>query len=396
VLLEGHRAVVLLVAVGACAGDDAAPREITRIDGLTVGGELGFRFGEPLDIDGDGELDIVAGSRRGGANGYGEASVWSHGEVILHWESDELDALFGHGALAVPDSNGDGTPDIVITAPNALGSGHVDTYSGRDGSLLWSTPGAMYDGFGWQVARAPDLDGDGFADLWVGAPSNPAGGHVYLVSGHSGSIVQTIDGPGNAAQFGWYLTALGSEVVIGAPTEIVDGESRGAVHVVSADGTERLMIPGEIIDHQFGEMLASLDDLDGDGTGELAVAAVGGGDTASQIPSEVSILSGATGERLHLLNSNDPGELYGRMLVAVPDMDGDGIRELAVGCPWWNGRDGRIENRSPRDYSVLADLHGDEDGWLGWHIAPAGDDGMLASQLHARADTGALELFELR
>ncbi len=384
------------VALAACGSDDASIRETLRIDGLTTGGELGFRFGAPLDIDGDGELDVVAGSRRGGANGFGEASVWSRGEVVLYWGSDELDALFGHVTLAVPDLDGDGTPDIIVSAPNALGRGHVDAHSGRDGALLWTTPGAMYDGFGWHVALAPDLDDDRVPDLWVGAPSNPATGHVYVVSGRTGAIVQTIVGPGDSAQFGWYVVPLGNDVAIGAPTERFGGGRRGAVHIVSRDGTERLRVSGEIVDHQFGEMLAALDDLDGDGTPELAVAAVGEGLMPSSIPSEVSIVSGASGTRLHLLNESEPGELYGRMLTAVSDLDGDGLRELAVGAPWWNGRNGRIEIRSTASYALLGEIRGTENGWLGWHIAPAGDNGMLASQLHARADTGAVVLYDLR
>ena len=34
-----------------------------RIAGTVPGGELGFRFGEPLDVDGDGHADIAAGAR---------------------------------------------------------------------------------------------------------------------------------------------------------------------------------------------------------------------------------------------------------------------------------------------------------------------------------------------
>jgi len=174
---------------------------------------------------------------------------------------------------------------------------------------------------------------------------------------------------------------------------MVGAARRGAGDVAGADGVERRRFPGEVIDHQFGEMLATLDDLDGDATPELAIAAVGEGFTPSSIPSEVAIVSGATGLRLHLLNEAEPGELYGRMLAAVPDLDGDGLRDLALGAPWWSGRNGRVGIRSKSTYPVCAELRGDESGWLGWHIA-ATPDGMLVSQLHARGDTGAVELFE--
>lgn len=413
-MLDRHRALIA-VALHAACGDDACPGvatahtcRVARIDGVTPGGELGFRFGEPLDVDGDGERDLVAGARRGGNRGFGEAGVWTQGGALLaRWQTEDLDALFGHVALAVPDLDGDALPDVVISAPNALVDGeprgYVDAYSARDGSRLWRAVGARYDGFGWHVARAPDLDGDAIADLWVGAPSNPVEGHVYLVSGRTGAIVRTLVGPGDGSQFGWYVVATGDldgdgagDVAVGAPTELVGGARRGAVHLVSSTGAEVRMLAGELVDHRFGEMIAVLDDLDGDRSDELAIAAVGGALAPSSIPSEVTIVSAARGERLRLLVEAEPGELYGRMLATVDDLDGDGLRELAIGAPWWRGRDGRVEVRSPQDLTVLAELHGDETGWLGWHIAGAGEAGLLVSQLHAHTDTGAIELHAWR
>lgn len=407
--------LVPVIALIAGCGDDACPGpagehtcRVARIDGLTPGGELGFRFGEPLDLDRDGVVDVVAGARRGGANGGGEVAAWTRaGEPLGHWESEHLDALFGHVALAVPDLDGDGGPDVVISAPNAVldgePRGYVDAY-GLDGRRLWRATGALYDGFGWHVARAGDHDGDGVEDLWVGAPSNPLEGRVYLVSGRDGGVVRTIAGPHPGAQFGWYLTAIGdldadgaSDVAIGAPTELVGGARRGAVYLVSsATGATLRALPGQLPDHRFGEMLAALDDLDGDGVPEVAVGAPGGPTASAPGASEVAILAGATGERLHLLVGLEDDELYGRMLAPIDDLDGDGARDLAIGAPWWRGRDGRVELRSARTLALLAELRGAEGGWLGWHIARAEAAGLLVSQLHADEDTGALELHVVR
>lgn len=405
-LLARHRALTLSAALAAGCSNEPRPREVLRIDGLSPGGELGFRFGDARDVDGDGVLDIVAGARHGGAQRSGEAGVWSGGALVRHWESTDTDALFGHVARAVPDLDGDATPDIVISAPNAvvasIPTGYVEAYSGRSGMRLWRAVGSGYDGFGWHVEHTDDLDGDNVVDLWVGAPSDPIAGRVYLVAGRTGSIVRVIDGPADA-QFGWYLAPVADvdgdgarDVAIGAPTALVAGGRRGAVHVTSATGAELRVLQGELFGHKFGEMLASLDDLDGDGIGELAISAVGEPLGTTTIASEVAVVSAATGERLHLLTETTPGELYGRMLAATADLDGDGRRELAVAAPWWNGRHGRLEVRSTATWRVLAHLEGAENGWLGWHVANADDDSILVSQLHAGADRGAVLLYELR
>src|SRR6185436_11139212 len=51
-----------------------------RFPGSIKGGELGFRFGEPLDVDGDGRADVAAGARFKlwhGNQQNGTAAVWS-------------------------------------------------------------------------------------------------------------------------------------------------------------------------------------------------------------------------------------------------------------------------------------------------------------------------------
>ncbi|MDB4956113.1 MAG: hypothetical protein JWO36_3682 [Myxococcales bacterium] len=378
---------------------------MAHIDG-TAGGELGFRFGEPLDLDGDGIVDVVGGERRGGPSGFGEAGAWTElGVQLAHWDGEYLDGLFGHIALAVPDLDGDGLADVIVSAPNAVLDGGprgiVDAYGAH--GRIWRATGALYDGLGWHIARAGDLDGDGLEDLWVGAPSNPSQGHVYLLSGRDGHVLVTIGGTHGSDQFGWYVVPIGdldgdgkNDVAIGAPAATIGGAERGAVTLASsATGLPIREIIGDIPDHLFGQMLAPLDDVDGDGIADLVIAAPGGKVEAAPGSSEVNIISGATGKRLHLLTGIEDGELYGRMLATIDDLDGDGFRDLAIGSPWWHGRDGRIEIRSSRSLALLAEVRGVDQGWFGWHITRIAG-GFVASKLHANADAGAIEVHEFR
>ncbi|MFN8549043.1 MAG: VCBS repeat-containing protein [Candidatus Eisenbacteria bacterium] len=85
-------------------------------------------------------------------------------------------ALAGDG-----DVNGDGLSDLVVGAPGAstpeLGAGRVQLYLNGASSPSWSydahTAGAH---LGAAVANAGDVNGDGFADLLVSAPSQKVGG----------------------------------------------------------------------------------------------------------------------------------------------------------------------------------------------------------------------------
>jgi len=220
--------------------------------------------------------------------------------------------------------------------------------------------------FGWYVARLDDLDGDGRPDLAVGAP---------FAADASGAKV------GGA----WVLS--------------------------SASGKELYHWKGTDRRGGFGGVVAAVGDLDGDGKGEIVVAAPGTEDQKRTIPGELHIYSGATGKELRHWSGTQPGELYGRMVVAAGDLDGDGVEDLAIGAPWYRrgaaDKVGRVELRSGRSGKVLYELFGDEaDCWFGWHIRRAPDpDGrgraaLLISSLRHPVDgnggVGVLDLYVLR
>jgi len=72
-----------------------------RFAGTVPQGELGFRFGEPLDVDGDGHADVAAGARfklQQKVLQNGSATVWSGktGALIRAWDGEWREGLFGH------------------------------------------------------------------------------------------------------------------------------------------------------------------------------------------------------------------------------------------------------------------------------------------------------------
>ncbi len=222
------------------------------------------------------------------------ASAASAQTVRLEVKSPEVvDDDFGSAIANVGDVDGDGFADLGVGAPASnLGgseSGAAYVYSGRTGELLHSFLGGSGDQLGSSLCGAGDVDGDGFADVLVGAPQataqhwNKAGGYTRIYSGRSGEAIRSQ-----------------------APKTPTQG---------------------------FGTVVANVGDLDGDGMDDLAANA--------PIPlfDYVKVYSGRTGKILQAQFSPFAGTVFGSALLGVGDFDGDGRDDYAVGDPFdsWTG-----------------------------------------------------------
>src|SRR5581483_9580267 len=122
----------------------------------------------------------------GGGENAGRVYVYSTKTGKLLWSVDGHPGdQFGAGIEAAGDANGDGIPDVVASAPNA---GKAYILSGKDGKVLVTMSAENAgDSFGQHVAGAGDVNGDGFADVIIGAPANDSSrGAAYVYSGRDG------------------------------------------------------------------------------------------------------------------------------------------------------------------------------------------------------------------
>src|SRR5207237_569754 len=130
--------------------------------------------GTVLDVNGDGYADLVVGTR-GDEGRPGSAYVYlggadglsPHASLILRGPEPG----FGHHVAAAGDANGDGYADVLVGTD---GSGSAYLSLGGPAGLA-TTPAARLSTrlaqgvFGESVAGAGDTNGDGYADVVVGA-----------------------------------------------------------------------------------------------------------------------------------------------------------------------------------------------------------------------------------
>ena len=146
--------------------------------------EFGWAVAGAGDVDNDGYDDVIVGHRFYGfavGNVIGRAIVYSGlNGTVLHAFDGEGDE-FGYCVDGVGDANGDGHADLVVGAPwednGANGAGNVKVFSGADGALLYNFDGGGSRArLGWACAGAGDINRDGYADLILGAPGDASGG----------------------------------------------------------------------------------------------------------------------------------------------------------------------------------------------------------------------------
>jgi outer membrane protein assembly factor BamB len=343
-------------------------QELWRVDGAAPGELFGKSLATLGDLDGDGLEDVLVGAP--GANRAVLLSG-SNGSTLASLSAPTHAQLFGLAVTGLPDLDQDGIADYAIGAPEdakqAAQTGAIFLYSGKTSTLLRRIE-APEQGmqFGWSICDMGDWNGDGIADLGVGAPRtwnynylHWGMGAVLVVSTQDGAVLFRHDTKDLWANEGEFVTALGDvdgdgrqELGGAARREDYHSEKRlwgvAAVHFSQGGGSSTVSAS-----RILAERIARVGDLDGDGFDDWLFgqprAAFAGLDAGA-----VRIYSSKSGRLLHTgagLVGTGAGDHRGETVLGLGDLDGDGRREWLVSSP---GSDaafadaGRVEIHSGR------------------------------------------------
>ncbi len=278
------------------------------------------------DVNGDGFADLLV------QNEIRAAPAWN-----LLWAIPGPSLFF---LASAPDVNADGYDDILWgnpswPIPGIATNGQGNVVSGLDGALLYTYAGANNgDRFGFPAGLG-DIDGDGHGDFAFGASQTEVGcgaGYVRVYSGGTGTELYALTGPGGVS-FGSRIANAGdvngdgvADLVVGAPNlcSFMVGYYGKAFVFSMADGSILHEKEGPpVFNAVYGRAVAGPGDVDGDGFADFLVAAPFG--------CMVFLYSGADGSTLAFPNS--PSMCPGWSVAGAGDVNADGFPDYLAGDP---------------------------------------------------------------
>jgi hypothetical protein len=359
-------------------GPIAGPLSLADAGTVVNGPHDNAFLGEPVaaagDVDGDGLDDVLAGASwdstyttRGGAvyvltaPPLGEHAVADVAARLYPREG----SAYASAAVGAGDVDGDGFGDVLVGAAAAGGAGAAWLVRGPiTETMALDDADARFDGeaghddAGRALAGGEDVDGDGLADVVVGAAAGTTegeGGVAYVIaSPHLGEpelaladarIVRTdgleafalsldladADGDGLADLL------VGSAAPSGDPAVFLFLAPFAAA-MTEADAVATVTSDEE--DGEFGEAVAFVADLSGDGlpdamAGDAAADGLADGVDHGAVYVFWGTMAGAllADDAAVRLDGGRAVEAVGASIADAGDPDGDGLPDLLLGAP---------------------------------------------------------------
>jgi hypothetical protein len=440
---------------GQCAADQSGNSVSSAGD---VNGDgladliVGAKFSDPASGASAGRSYVVFGQTSGTAIDLSAVAAGVGGFVINGQCTDDQN---GYSVSSAGDVNGDGLADLIVGAKFSDPAAGIN--AGRSYVVFGQTSGTGIDlsavavgvgGFvingqcatdisGYSVSSAGDVNGDGLADLIVGAPySDPAAGinagRSYVVFGQtSGTGINlsavaagvggfVINGQCADDYSGYSVSSAGdvngdglADLIVGASTgDPASGADAGRSYVVFgqtsgtgidlsavAAGVGGFVINGQCTYDYSGSSVSSAGDVNGDGLADLIVGAYLGNSYSGRSYVVFGQTSGtgidlsavAAGVGGFVINGQCTYDYSGLSVSSAGDVNGDGLADLIVGVNYSDPASGANAGRS---YVIFGNTTGAFSqtavDWMGTDAADTQSDGGVAKTLVAGAGDDSL------
>ncbi len=384
---------------GRAGMDQSALRQLPAdviFSGKTIDDRAGNAVAGAGDVNGDGFADLLIAAALADGGGQAEAGeiylIYGGANLAANVSLADADVTFsgkasgdeaGNAIAGAGDVNGDGYDDFLIGAAKAninagesyfiFGSAALAgtvSLANADVTLIGKVAG---DASGFAVSGAGDFNGDGFADLLIGAPrAGPGGkldaGESYLIYGSAtlpatmglATANVTFEGKAVMDDSGQAIAGVGDvngdgfdDILIGAWNATFGGQtSAGEVYLIQGraglSGAMDLLLAdatfgGKIANHFAGFAVAGAGDVDGDGFDDMLIGARHSSVNTQAGDGEAFLVHGGlnlAGEiglaRATAVFPSKAGSVANNVSMRVSsggDINGDGYADLLIGSP---------------------------------------------------------------